>query len=134
MKKICKSLGLFFLCLTLLGVLMNLKSKDKEEPNNFEIYTITYKGVSNGKVIDIPYGMYSNDNISLKATTLPISYISGSIVFVGSLNNIADYTFNGWYLDEDLMIPFDGFVGDNESGNIVLYADIEKEIWSGNYT
>lgn len=79
-------------------------------------------------------------NAGIENGNYPVSYTieSGDIEisdlrshFYG-LNNVGDFSFDGWYLDSDCSVPFDGVIPAGSTGDIVLYADM-VHIGSGNY-
>ena len=109
---------------------------------DMETYNITYMkaGSPNGKTlfeIGSEYGLSKQDG-----GFYPETYTSGETLIVSNLKTnfscsgpngdyhsgsgygSASYRFNGWYLDSEKTIPFDGIIPAGTTGDIVLYADI----------
>lgn len=107
-----------------------------------ETYNITYMraGSPNGKTlfeIGSEYGLSKQDG-----GFYPETYTSGESVRISDLKSIfhcsgpggdyhsgsgygsAEYEFNGWYLDSEKTIPFNGIIPAGTTGDITLYADI----------
>lgn len=105
-------------------------------------YTITYRraGMPTGKTlfeIGSEYGLSKQDG-----GYYPETYTVGETVVISNLKSIfhcsgpggdyhsgsgygsAEYGFNGWYLDSEKTIPFNGTLPAGTMGNITLYADI----------
>ena len=113
---------------------------------DMETYNITYMeaGTSDGKTlfeIGSEYGLSKQDG-----GFYPETYTSGETLIVSDLKTnfscsgpdgdyhsgsgvgCANYRFNGWYLDSEKTIPFDGVISAGTTGDIVLYADITMTV------
>ncbi len=44
-----------------------------------------------------------------------------------------EYEFEGWYLDKGCTVAYDGILGDDEQGDITLYAKLFRVLWSEFY-
>ena len=109
---------------------------------DMKTYTITYlrAGTTNGKTlfeIGSEYGLSKLDD-----GFYPETYTSGESVKISDLkarfscsgpggdyhsgggSGCAEYKFNGWYLDSEKTMPFDGTIPLGTTGDIALYADI----------
>ena len=109
---------------------------------DMKTYTITYlrAGTTNGKTlfeIGSEYGLSKMDD-----GFYPETYTSGESVKISDLKakfscsgpggdyhsgsglGSAEYKFNGWYLDSEKTMPFNGTIPLGTTGDITLYADI----------
>lgn len=91
-----------------------------------ERYNISYYGVLDGEIIDIPAEAY------LENVTYPDEYVKGEITQIENLkryynlevdNKKYDISFEGWYTDETCTEEF-SFIGKNTTGDLVLYAKL----------
>ena len=101
-----------------------------------EFYTIHYYGVINGNVSTISKAMYPNNAIGVRGNC-PEEYVVGDETLVSDLVSISsgntEYTFEGWYLDEDLTVPFERKISSETRGDINLYAKISVAYYTDFY-
>ena len=121
---------------TLLGgaltVLFNADPLKDDGNPTVDFYEIKYVGVVNGEISEIPIVCFSETGY------YPATYVEGSTFEIDELMSLASdedyyYVFEGWYLDEDCVIPFDGITTETV-GEVSLYADIVKRsAWTKYY-
>ena len=88
---------------------------------------IYYQAVIGGKKAEFPYGYFD-------ASKFPTEYVVGEGVAIADiLSKHPDYEFKGWYLDEACTQALGGRIA-LQTDDVVLYAKIEKNMHSGNYT
>jgi uncharacterized repeat protein (TIGR02543 family) len=88
---------------------------------------IYYQAVIGGKKAEFPYGYFD-------ASKFPTEYVVGEGVAIADIiSKHPDYEFKGWYLDEACTQALGGRIA-LQTEDVVLYAKIEKNMHSGNYT
>lgn len=131
-----------------------------ENCGKYGFYKITYIGVVDGSVTEIPSFLWTADGnyptryivgettqISdlrgkmeefvweLEENELPVVVLAGSGIRDPEDSNVT-YFFYGWYLDEACTQEFDGVITAAQKGHITLYAKISvdsEDNWTGNY-
>lgn len=126
-----------------------------EEPSDDipgEKFSIAYYAIIDDKREEIYEGMWAKNG------SYPASYVSGKETVISDLlgkmtpvewegfegtyigapvsdkdNPRKDYSFYGWYWDAGLENAFDGTIGENQTGDITLYAKIEIGYWTNNH-
>lgn len=99
-------------------------------PETEKTYTITYKVVAQGYVVDIP------ENAFVKGRNYPTTYTEGETVVLDDpvqeywYDAYNQYEFRGWYLDEACTIPFDGETVANSNQDVTVYAKTKWYLWS----
>ncbi len=140
------------------AVLLNVsyyKQEARPTPEK-ETYIVDYVGIFNGvkkeinDVFFLDYGSYPTSytvgqNVAVddlhgrtKRTPVPEEWempgaytTSGGFFINGDINT--EYEFMGWYLDPECTILFDRVLGDNERGDITLYAKYIVAMWTDLY-
>ncbi len=88
---------------------------------------ISYQAVIDGRKANFPYGFFD-------ASKFPTEYVVGEGVAIADIQTAhPDYEFKGWYLDEACTKAFSGRIA-LQTEDVILYAKIEKNMHSGNYT
>ena len=122
--------------------------------SNKETYTVTYYGIIDGEVVEIPKECYKKDG------NYPTSYRAGEQIYISPLEEIAyigeheDREFHGWYADaacttlysemseEEAWYFFEegtyikevaGGVTFKAKADITLYAKLTVAYWLGPY-
>ena len=160
MKKVFKIAGVIVACLFFFGIFVSIfhscESCNKNEappqsstggnveeeegnegtdaPSDEEqtTFLITYAAIIDGETTDIPDGMY------VSGRNYPTSYVEGKSATVDDLratynvDSYTDYTFKGWYLDEECTKAFESITADF-TGDVTLYAKISVGYWTKNY-
>lgn len=97
-----------------------------EEENVKNTYTIQYKCVAEGLFEDI------FENMKMPTGNYPTSYVEGEEVIISPLQVYCNeqntvYAFEGWYYDADCTkLVEDNKLSQNETGDVILYANISK--------
>ncbi len=138
MKKIIRGIGIFFVAIMFSGLTAFIFRGFLCENNAVDTlptdtYKITYRMVVDGEESAVYPALFSSDG------NYPLKYNTGEEVSVSELESFvwagaySDYTFNGWYMDKELSVVFDGTINSETTGDITLYADIVQGFWSKNY-
>lgn len=92
----------------------------------------TYKSSQNNYYIFGSKSEYRKAGLSDGSYPTAYNVESGNVqisllksTFSCACNGQAGYRFNGWYLDSDCTIPFDGIIPEGSIGDFIIYADIE---------
>jgi len=57
----------------------------------------------------------------------PVEYTVGTGVTVPDLQDVNEYDFMGWYVNEACDNAFGGTIGENENGDVTLYAKVQTK-------
>ncbi len=101
-------------------------------------YTISYGIYYDGHFFDI-FNPSTQENVLIdNNATYPTTYTveDGSVTIPNLLPyvtlNDAVYTFEGWYLDNELTQAFNGVIESGSTGDVVLYAKTAKNLLTNN--
>ena len=87
------------------------------------VKTISYKVMVNGEaqtdttVFDLLKGNGE----------FPVEYTVGTGVAIPDLQDVNEYDFMGWYVNEACDNAFGGTIGENENGDVTLYAKVQTK-------
>ena len=88
-----------------------------------ETKTITYKVVLDG-VLQTDTTVFN----TLKGTaTYPVEYTVGTGATISNLQDVAQYDFIGWYVNQACDNAFNGTIDTTANGDVTLYAKVETE-------
>lgn len=155
MKKVLLIVAIFLGTIMSLAAVVGITRKNKEAETETPMFTITYKAIEEGEVVDVRSYLYDESG------SYPTELAEGEALYVDDLlgkeeawewyleenelpvvlfgacpvtdpdNPNKDYTFVEWYIDEACEFKF--VQGMKMTRDLTLYAKINVGYWIGKY-